>query len=87
MHFFEARLSALSVIKGLSKVGGAATPRPYAKCDYLLGVAAGFGFGVVDVDFGVVVAGFGFAAGVAVGAGLMIVADVMTSSFGKFLSR
>ena len=43
-------------------------------------------FGVV-LDFGVVEGAFGFAAGVAVGTGEMIVALLMTSSFGNPLSR
>ena len=68
---------------------GAACCAPTLASDHWLGVGVGFGLGVVEFDFGVVEVGFGLAAGVgvAVGTGLMIVALLMTSSLGKFLSR
>ena len=71
---------------------GKAALRPYTcwrtSCDYWFGVGVvlGVAFGVA-LDFGVVAVDFGLAAGTAVGAGLMIVALLITSSLGKPLSR
>jgi hypothetical protein len=75
-----------------SEPQGEAALRPYtcwrSSCDYWFGVGVvlGVAFGVA-LDFGVVAVDFGLAAGTAVGAGLMIVALLITSSLGKLLSR
>jgi hypothetical protein len=58
--------------------------RPPHEFRYWFGVE--LGFAVAEAGLAVV-AGFGFADGVAVGTGEMIVALLMTSSLGKPLSR